>query len=700
MSESEEDGSSISKQKSIFSGMGRVKQINHLREKWSPKHKSSLVDRCYVDTPPLYSSSNRSSRGKLPASDNKRHARRRSQFVSGSPRTQCAVNTLDMERYLAINTWLEDNGIDVAQSNRSKGYTDQISNDHELFDDMYCSLEVLEHNLQAELSDLDINDDCRGDSLTNEVRQDQTNVCTSGRPALFDYLAVIGPDMLDVKMHNFWNHRENVFEATVAFAYPTTSQLHAESLEHFCFPNGIESTNANVNASPNLEVGDFFVLLISGGGLQGQSVQYAMCMKATLSFQSGSDDESYWRLPICYCIIAQIPFIFFFRSVLRNLYEHLRNDLKLSAGSLPLSSIVTDNHAGFIDDILQHLQLVSLPEKGSSISVDVFPSPSLVLTLTRPHNEYDQDEKVALLLQWALSSLLSHLSIDRVLWILSLLLLETKLIVVSDDIPLLSSSTLGFASLLHPLVWAGPLISVLPPSMHEFMEAPVPFICGVTELPREFSCMKGTCILYITEDRVQRHIEDERAADSLRMPESENLSSDLTRFTKQMLGPISASTPPDVVTPLSVHLVINRVRRHIEHLISISTSTEEVHRARAKGNCLDISEMKFINEFIRTQMCQKYHDDQFVPPFVKNSSQQHPVLQTISDETLTTKFSVSTHKNGLKSASIELFQIAMGGVSTLPRSSSQSAENSYIIDSKVAIPNLVDPLQLSTLTDS
>lgn len=104
------------------------------------------------------------------------------------------------------------------------------------------------------------------------------------------------------------------------------------------------------------------------------------------------------------------------------------------------------------------------------MSVNVFPSPSPELILTRPHKENDADEKVALLLQWALPSLLSRVSVDRLLQILSLLLVEMKFIVVSDEIPLLSAATLGLASLLHPLGWAGPLISVLPPSMHEYME--------------------------------------------------------------------------------------------------------------------------------------------------------------------------------------------------------------------------------------
>lgn len=59
--------------------------------------------------------------------------------------------------------------------------------------------------------------------------------------------------------------------------------------------------------------------MISGGGVQGQSVQYAMCMKGTVQVRDGSGDGKFLLLPICYCMIAQIPFIPFFRAVLQGL---------------------------------------------------------------------------------------------------------------------------------------------------------------------------------------------------------------------------------------------------------------------------------------------------------------------------------------------------------------------------------------------
>ncbi|GMF33996.1 unnamed protein product [Phytophthora lilii] len=574
-----------------------------------------------------------------------------------------------MERYLAINTWLEQNGINVAQASASGTDVGEKPKDYGLFDDMYNSLEVLENSLQSELACLGSSCDCcsRGlaTSSDNELCEDPPLMPS---PALFDYLAVIAADMIDVGIHNFWNQRENVFEATVAFAHPPESQFHAESLEHFCFPTGIKTTGlgANVdkrddcphdNLSSISREGDFFVLMISGGGMQGQSVQYAMCMKGTVEVRSSSGDGKNLLLPICYCIIAQIPLIPFFRAVLQGLLDNLKIELESSGGRGcdSLSSIVTDKHAGYIDDILQKLKKIPLPDKGLSMSADVFPPPSPELILTRPHKENDTDEKMALLLQWALPSLLSRLSIERLLQILSLLLVEMKLIVVSDEIPLLSSATLGLASLLHPLIWAGPLI--------------IPLISGVEELPRAFECSKGTCILYLMENRIQLDPEDELVFDKLKMPGLENLSCDLTRFTKQMLGRVTGSFR-DNVTPLSTHLVIHRVRRHVEHLINICTHESEHYRVEDSEQ-LSASEVRFVNIFMQTQMYQKYQDDQPTAVLAEQNNQQVSTAQAAKDQ-VPSKISVThSQHDELKSAATVLFQVALAGVSTLPRSSSR-----------------------------
>lgn len=134
-------------------------------------------------------------------------------------------------------------------------------------------------------------------------------------------------------------------------------------------------------------------------------------------------------------------------------------------------------HAHMIDDTLRNLKDTSFPSKGCTVATNVFPSPDGEMKLSRPREEEGADEKSILLLQWSLPHLLSCLSIDRILRIVGLLLLEMKVVIVSTKLTLLSSATLGIASLLHPLKWAGPLITILPPLLHECMEVRAPRYC-------------------------------------------------------------------------------------------------------------------------------------------------------------------------------------------------------------------------------
>ena len=53
---------------------------------------------------------------------------------------------------------------------------------------------------------------------------------------------------------------------------------------------------------------------------------------------------------------------------------------------------------------------------------------------------------------------------------------------VHKDIGVLTSLVMGIIPMLKPFVWQNPLIPILPLSMKEVLQAPVPFIVGLTDL--------------------------------------------------------------------------------------------------------------------------------------------------------------------------------------------------------------------------
>lgn len=56
--------------------------------------------------------------------------------------------------------------------------------------------------------------------------------------------------------------------------------------------------------------------MLAGGGAQGQSIQYASCVKGWIVLPAVNNKSGRVAAPICYCLISELPFIPFFRDVL------------------------------------------------------------------------------------------------------------------------------------------------------------------------------------------------------------------------------------------------------------------------------------------------------------------------------------------------------------------------------------------------
>ena len=66
------------------------------------------------------------------------------------------------------------------------------------------------------------------------------------------------------------------------------------------------------------------------------------------------------------------------------------------------------------------------------------------------------------------------------------MMLEKSVIFVSDNIPLLSSAILGMQCFLAPFKWTYVQIPILPRSLVDMIEAPMPFIVGLLKSHFQF----------------------------------------------------------------------------------------------------------------------------------------------------------------------------------------------------------------------
>lgn len=80
---------------------------------------------------------------------------------------------------------------------------------------------------------------------------------------------------------------------------------------------------------------------------------------------------------------------------------------------------------------------------------------------------------------WCLPPFLMHLPPELIVWTLSLLLCEAKVLVVGHEVGMVSCAIMSLLLLLRPLEWVSPVIPLLPLKLMDFIESPVPILAGI-----------------------------------------------------------------------------------------------------------------------------------------------------------------------------------------------------------------------------
>ena len=85
--------------------------------------------------------------------------------------------------------------------------------------------------------------------------------------------------------------------------------------------------------------------------------------------------------------------------------------------------------------------------------------------------------------EWPEATLFATLPAEVIVQVTKILLMERSVIIYSCDSGLVTAITTAFKSLLSPFTWAGAFVPLLPMNCKEIMQAPVPFLVGVTSIP-------------------------------------------------------------------------------------------------------------------------------------------------------------------------------------------------------------------------
>ncbi|XP_055385928.1 MAP kinase-activating death domain protein isoform X2 [Condylostylus longicornis] len=199
------------------------------------------------------------------------------------------------------------------------------------------------------------------------------------------------------------------------------------------------------------------------------------------------------------CIISHHPFftkfrdcLFSFKSIV-DAYGEIINSKKAESTRERRRDIGWTYLMGYIDSpeapgILREVQEIEIwiykllsaaaPVPGSTlVQVENLPNPvQETLYFALP------DHTRFFLVDYPLHLPIELLGVETCLKVLTLILLENKVLVVSRDYNALSMSVLAFVTLLYPLEYMFPVIPLLPTSMNcaeQLLLAPTPFVIGV-----------------------------------------------------------------------------------------------------------------------------------------------------------------------------------------------------------------------------
>jgi len=115
----------------------------------------------------------------------------------------------------------------------------------------------------------------------------------------------------------------------------------------------------------------------------------------------------------------------------------------------------------------------------------------------------DEDKHIA---EWTIATTFAKISLDHIIDLFRATMLEKSIVIVCSNLGMLSAVAMSIIPVLRPYVFQGPFIPILPEVLHEYLEAPVPFIIGIQNLPTDKDLVdrliKEKVILYVESDKI------------------------------------------------------------------------------------------------------------------------------------------------------------------------------------------------------
>lgn len=334
------------------------------------------------------------------------------------------------------------------------------------------------------MDNVDTEDLILKEKLSRQLRTPLSSVVKKdGVFHLFEHFLVYGhSNALDANnlqlLFKFPSERPYVFEivAIESCKLNLLYRLGFQSLEKFCFPTGLPLENDFKKSSKTFvthltkNTKNSFVLLLT---TDTNETLYSVCIvddyiKDYPTFISPRDAKtsSLSNSTRCYCLVSRYPYFELLFDTLLYLI-----DIEVQTLKTPLEDRKEDNN--MVINTLKLLFPIKVPDSDKDIEIEL---PKLK---KYPRTLHEPDE--TLIGEFCISTLYQCLDQDKILAVISAVMLERKVIFISNNLRKLTNCVMSMVSLVHPFVLQCVFIPIVPEDLVEITHAPVPFIAGVTE---------------------------------------------------------------------------------------------------------------------------------------------------------------------------------------------------------------------------
>eukprot|EP00934_Nitzschia_sp_Nitz4_P009226 Nitzschia sp. Nitz4//scaffold14_size191712//75431//77554//NITZ4_001717-RA/size191712-processed-gene-0.309-mRNA-1//-1//CDS//3329536909//9216//frame0 len=281
---------------------------------------------------------------------------------------------------------------------------------------------------------------------------------------LVDFFCVVGPEIDSFEEFAAKPSELHIPSKLVDRYPPTRDDLtFPDELPMFCLPNGCKLTTF----PPQPFISTLVLTSSSGNRLYGSVLtmyEQASLPDLCAAFWKGDCRLPRWLettqtyfLPKCLVVLSHHAFF----DVQRTFLQQMHRISQSGCSPLPLERYI----ANFVHD-------VPLPRPGAtSIEWHCFSKDTKVRFQRPPTNDLP-------LVNFSYQPLFRTLSVSNILTIWAILLQEGRVVLQSEHVALLTPVAEALTSFLFPLTWQGLYVPVLPSSMMDLLDAPVPFLVG------------------------------------------------------------------------------------------------------------------------------------------------------------------------------------------------------------------------------